>query len=86
MRLLITLGTAPALTSPLLVDYVEAESRGKANGLVYLFGNFGLLAMNYGVFEVAKRLELKWAFVGFGGITFLVSTALLFMIKNVKSS
>ena len=86
MRILVMIGIAPTMTNPLVIDYVERSSQGVANGWLFIALHIGVLVMNYGVFEVAKQLDLKWAFIGLGGFLALNGVLLLFMIKNVKRS
>ena len=54
LRIIFLFGFAPVMTNPLLIDYVEHESRGIAQSWTHISTNLGFLVMNYGVFEIAK--------------------------------
>ena len=44
----------------------------------------GALIMNYGVFEVAKRLDLKWAFIAMSALIGCCAISILIMLKDMK--
>ena len=80
------IGLSPITTNPLLVDYVEKESLGVAQGWMHIAMSVGTLFTNYSVFEVVKRLDLRWAFIGLIAIIALCAIGNFFLLKDVRKN
>ena len=46
--------------------------------------SLGTLVMNYGVLEVAERLDLKWAFLGISAVIAVCAVCTFFMLTDTK--
>lgn len=69
----------PIGSSPVLQDYIEKETFGKAVALYVIGINVGMVVSLVGVLEIVKRLDAKIGWAISGGISgvFAVLTAIM---------
>lgn len=73
----------PVLSVPLLLDYVEVESRGKAIGLTLASGALGGLLSQIVLLECLKDLDKKLAFFILAGMFLIFAVFIIFMVKEM---
>ena len=81
---MISCGTLTGLNAPLLPDYVEKESLGRAVGQVEVVINMAFIFASTGMLQIADHLsDEKYIYFATGGTIILIAFWLIFGLKDV---
>jgi MFS family permease len=77
-----SVSVVPILNSPLLQDYVEVESRGKAGGITVMGMAFGIIGSLAIIVQFTKKLDPLISFGVIAGTNLFFAIVSLFIIKE----
>ena len=84
IRVMISCGTLTGLNAPLMPDYVEKESLGRAVGQVEVVINMAFIFASTGMLQIADHLsDEKYIYFATGGTIILIAFWLIFGLKDV---
>jgi MFS family permease len=83
LRFFISIGCLPIVASPLIPDYVEKSSIGKAYGMGFTFSILGIIATTL----IQPHIpESDWFLQGMSLAYFIIGLSFFVLLKDVKES
>ena len=84
LRVMLSCGSLTGLNAPLLPDYVQKESLGKAVGQVEVVINLAFIFASTGMLQIASHLsDEKYIYFALGGTIIIIAFWLIFGLKDV---
>ncbi|CDW88597.1 UNKNOWN [Stylonychia lemnae] len=84
IRIFMSLGTIPALNTPLLPDYLFDQSLGLGSAYQFIVSAAAAVFSTTGLLEIKKNEDIKWIFIGIGTYSICVGIFLIFTIKEMN--